>query len=165
MAITLTGTAGNNFNISVTDTATNTGSKSVTYTDEVAVRSVTYTNSSKVCSYSGQIGTTGTTIDLYALADANDGTYFMRLQDTQATIVLSSLLVLNIHNKDVTNSLTVVPGASNSFLPASEQITVKAGCSVQLVFPAGQTVNATTRNIKLVGAAVALSAEIYILGN
>lgn len=167
MTTTLTGTAGCQFDITVTNTATTTGAKEVEYVTENAIKSVTFSDASQVAALAGQVGTTGTTIDLFAIADANDGTYYMRLQDNSATISLTSLLTIIINNKAATGTITVVPGASNSFLTASEQITIAAGAAIQLTYPstATKTVSASVRNFKLVGSAINMDCEVYILGN
>lgn len=164
MAITITGTVGNGYNLTKTDTATNTGEVEVTHTLEDTVSSLTYTNASNIVVYAGQVGTVGTTIDLFASADANDGTYFMRLENTTSGISYTSILTLCVHNKSA-GTITLAPGASNSFLTASEQITIPAGCSVQFAYGTAQTVSATVRNFKLTGSAINLDCEIYLLGN
>ena len=164
MAITISGTAGCNFNLTRVDTADATGSiAGITYQTESAVRSVTYTNSSKIATFTGAVGTTGTTIDLFSLADANDGTYYMRLSSNTSGISLTSILILCIHNKSAGN-ITVEPGAANSFLTASEQITIPAGGCFMFSYGTAQTVSATVRNFKLTGAAVDYDCEVYILG-
>lgn len=164
MSITITGTAGCQFSITVTDTATNTGTAKILHQSETAIRSVTFTNASLVAALAGSVGTAGTTIDLFAIADANDGTYYMRLQHGNATIILGSLLTMVIHNKSA-NIITVAPGSSNSFLAASEQITIPAGGAIQLTFASGKTVSATVKNIKLTADSNDSACEIYILGN
>lgn len=165
MAKTIIGTAGSQFNLTVTDTETNTGAKTVTFTDELAIRSVTYTNTSLIAAYSGQVGTTGTEIDLLSLIDFDDGTYYLRLQENSAPIVLSSVLTIIIHNKSTADTITVTPGASNSFLAASEQITIDPGSCAQLTFASGKTVSSTVKTLKLTGDADPVNCEIYILGN
>lgn len=166
MTIAITGSMGCQCNLTIADTATSTGSKTVTYKTEDSIRTVTFTNASKVCSLAGQVGTVGTTIDLYSIADANDGTYYMRLQDTSAPIVLGTLLSIIFHNKHTSGTITVVPGASNSFLTASEQITIAAGAAAQLTYPStgAKTVSNTVRNLKLVGSTTNMDCEVYILG-
>jgi hypothetical protein len=165
MTITLTGTAGCQFDITTTDTATNTGSKTVEHKTETAIRSVTYTDASYSVAFAGKVGTTGTTIDLYSIADANDGTYYLRLQDSVSGTVYASILTLVVHNKNSTGTISVVPGASNSFLAASEQITLAAGQAVQLTYSTAKTVSNTVRNFKLVGSAINMDCEVYILGS
>lgn len=164
MAITLTGSAGVQFAITTADTADATGTKTVLHQTEASVRTVTFTDASVSTAYSGQVGTTGTTIDLYSIADANDGTYYLRVSSGTSGTVYTEALVICIHNKSA-GTITVAPGASNSFLTASEQITIPAGCAAMLSYGTAQTVDATHRNIKLTGSAINLACEIYILGN
>ncbi len=164
MAITIAGSAGCQFSLTITDTATATGTSVILHQSEVAIRSVTFANTSLIAALAGAVGTSGTTIDLFAIADADDATYFMRLQKGSATIILGSLLTIVIHNKSV-NVITVAPGASNSFLTASEQITIPASGAIQLTFASGKTVSATVRNIKLTADVNDSDCEIYILGN
>jgi hypothetical protein len=165
MAKSITGTAGSQFNLTIADTATNTGTKTVNFTTESAIRSVTYTNASLVAVYSGQVGTTGTEIDLSSLIDFDDGTYYLRLQENSAPVALSSVLTIIIHNKSTADTITVTPGASNSFLAASEQITIDPGSCVQLTFASGKTVSSTVKTLTLTGDADPVNCEIYILGN
>lgn len=165
MTITITGTAGCQFDITTTNTSTDTGTKIVEHKTETAIRSVTYTDSSYSVAYSGQVGTTGTTIDLYSIADANDGTYYLRLQDNVSGISYASILTIVIHNKNLTGTITIQPGASNSFLTASEQITLDVGQAVQLTYSTAKTVSNTIRNFKLVGSTTDMDCEVYILGS
>lgn len=164
MAITITGEAGANFDLTVTDTATATGTKVVTFETPTAIKSVTYTNSSKVATFDGAVGTSGTTIDLYSLNDATDSTYYLYLQDNTSPIVLSSCSIIIIYNKSA-NVLTVQPGASNSFLTASEQVTIPAGAAIMYCYgTTAKTVDATHRNIKIVADVVDSDCQIFILG-
>uniref|UniRef100_A0A6M3LWF5 Uncharacterized protein n=1 Tax=viral metagenome TaxID=1070528 RepID=A0A6M3LWF5_9ZZZZ len=167
MAITISGTAGCQFDITTVDTATSTGSKTVEYKTETGIRSVTYTDASLPAALAGQVGTVGTDLDLYSISDVNDGTYYMRLQDNSSAISLSELLTIVIHNKEASGTITVAPGSSNSLLTASEQITLDAGQAVQLTWPstAPKTVDATHRTIKLTGSTTNMDCEVYILGN
>jgi len=166
MSITLTGSAGCNFNITKVDTANAVGTiAGITYLSETAIRSVTFNDASLIAVYSGQVGTTGTTIDLYANADATDATYTMRLANTVSGIVLATVLTIIIHNKDTaSDTITLDVGASNSWLTASNKVTIDAGSAVQLTYASGKTVDATHRNIKLTASAVNTDCEIYILG-
>lgn len=164
MAITIIGSAGCQFDLEVTNSATATGDKVVQHITEVGIRSITYTDASLVVALAGAVGTSGTDIDLIALADFDDGTYFLRLQDNSATVVLASLLTIVIHNKSV-NIITIAPGSSNSFLTASEQITIPAGGAIQLTYPSGKTVDASNKTIKLTADVNDSDCEIYILGN
>lgn len=165
MAKTLTGTAGVNFNITTTNTSDNTGTSTILHEPDSAVTSVTYTNSSYSVAYAGQVGTSGTTIDLYAIADANDGTYYMRLDNGTSGISYASILSIVIHNKATSGTITIQPGATNSFLTASEQITLAAGQAIQLVYSTAKTVSNTIRNFKLVGSTTNMNCEVYILGS
>ena len=165
MAKTITGTAGCQFDLTVTDTATSTGSKVVRSLSDSSVRSVTYTNASYVACLSGQVGVVGTTVDLYALNDVNDGTYYMYLQDNTSPIVYASILSLVVHNTSA-NTITVAAGAANSFLTAADQITLAAGAAVELAWGGtAKTVSATVRNFKLTASAINSNCEIYILGS
>jgi len=166
MAITITGSAGCNFDLQIVNTATDTGSKTVIQQVETAVRAVTYTNASLVAVLAGQIGTEDSVIDLFSIADVTDATHNLRLQQSVGGIVLGSLLTIVIHNKTTgSDNITVSPGDENSFLPESEQITIEPGSAAQLTYASGKTVSATVRNIKLVGDALAMACEVYILGN
>ena len=164
MAITITGSAGCDFNLTLVDTATATGTKTVLSQSESGIRSVVFTNSSKIAVLAGSVGTAGTTIDLFSIIDFNDATYFMRLQDTSGAISITSLLTMVIHNKSA-NIITVTPGGSNSFLTASEQITIAATSAVQLTYASGKTASATVRNFILTADVVDSACEVYILGN
>jgi hypothetical protein len=166
MAQTITGKVGTNFNLTVAETATSCGSKSVVYKCEDTVREVTYASTDKVVAWAGQVGTTGTTLDLYAIADANDGTYYMRVQDTPSGVSLSGVRAFVVHNKAAAGTIKILVGAANSFLPASEQATVQAGSSIMYAYPAtgGQTVTAAIRNLKLTGSAINMDCEVYLIG-
>ena len=167
MSITITGTAGCDFDITTVDTATSTGSKTVEYKVEDSVRSVTYTDASEPIALQGSIGTTGTDINLGALQDFTDGTYVLHLSNNTSPIVLTELLTIVIHNKHASGTVTVAPGSSNPLLTAGEQITIDAGEAIQLTWPstAPKTVDATHKTIKLTGSVVSMTCEIYILGN
>lgn len=164
MAITLTGTAGCQYQITTTDTDNATGTKVVLDQTDSGVRSLTFTNASKSIAWTGSVGTSGTTIDLYAIADATDATYTMRVSNSISGIVLTEVICLVIHNKSA-GDITVEPGASNSFLTASEQITIPAAGCVMLSYATVKTVSATIRNFKLTGASTDYDCEIYVLGN
>jgi len=165
MTITLTGTAGCQYSITKTDTATNTGTATIKHETESDIRSVTYTDASYSIAFAGAVGTVGTTIDLYSISDINDGTYYLRLQDNMSGTVYSEILTIVIHNKATSGTITIQPGDSNSFLTASEQITLDAGQAIQLTYSIAKTVDATHRNIKLVGSTTDMDCEIYILGS
>jgi hypothetical protein len=164
MAITLTGTAGCQFAITTADSADATGTKTVLHQTEAAIRSVTFTNASKSIAYTGSVGTVGTDIDLFSNVDVNDGTYTLRISSGTSAVSITGLLCICVHNKSAGN-ITVSPGSSNSFLAASEQITIPAGGAWMMSYSTAATVSNTVKTIKLTGAAVDYACEIYVLGN
>ena len=166
MTITISGTAGNNYNITTVDTATLTGTKSVTHQTESSIRSVTYTDSAKSVAYSGQVGLSNMIIDLSALDDfsANTGEN-MYLQDNTAPIALTSLQVLNVHNKGATGNITITPNASESLLTTSEQISVEPGGSWQGVYGTAKSITADSNDKFILNSTTgSISCEMYILG-
>lgn len=165
MTITLSGTAGNNFNITTTNTATNTGSKEVTYQTDSGIRSVTYTDSSKAVAFSGVVGLSAVTVDLSALDDLSNGSSLIYLQDNTAPIALTSLQTLCIHNKGTSGNITITPAASESLLTTSEQISVEPGASWQNVNSTAKTITSDTNDkFLLTGTTSGISCEMFILG-
>lgn len=169
MAITLAGTAGNTFDITKTDTATNTGTATVEFKTETNCSSVTYTNTSKVAALTGEIGTGGTTISLAALANVTVSSDVLKVADSTAPITFASIKVLQVINKSTTATVTIETAASNSLFAASTKIPVlpctsTLGSSVQIVFPSTTITASSNENIKLVSTANATSIEVYLLG-
>lgn len=165
MTITISGTAGNNYNITTTDTATNTGSKEVNHLSETIIRSVTYTNSAKSIAYSGTVGVTAAVVDLSALDDFAGGDEKIYLQDNTAPIALTSLQVLNVHNKGTSGNVILKPAASESLLTTSEQISIEPGASWQGVYGTAKTITSDTNDkFNIEASSGSVSCEIYILG-
>lgn len=164
MAITISGNAGVGFNITVTDTAASTGTKTVNYAVESSVGDLTYTNASGVFAWAGKVGTAGTTLNLNAIADANDGTYYLRLDNNTSGTALTSCSTIVVHNKHAAAVITLQPGATNSFLTASEQVTIPAGAAIQYSWGTAKTVSASLCNLKLISNVLNTDVEVYVLG-
>lgn len=166
MTITISGSAGNQYDITTTDTATTTGSKTVNHKTEDSIRTVTFTNSSKSVAYSGSVGVTATEIDLSALNDFTGGTDTIYLQDNTPPIALTSLRVLCFHNKGTSGNLKITPASSDSLLTTSEQISVEPGASAQIVYGTAKTITSDTNDkFEIEGTSTgSISCEIYILG-
>jgi hypothetical protein len=162
MAITLTGSAGCQFSITKVDTANAIGTiAGITYQDETAIRSVTFTNASLVAAMSGVVAASaGTQIDLYALNTSGA----LYLAQGTAPIVFQTILTIVIHNKHASSTIAVAPGATNSFLAASTLITIPAGGAAQLTYTTAATVSSTVRNILLTSSSGTADCEVYVLG-
>lgn len=169
MTITLSGQAGNVFNITKTNTATNVGTATIGYTTEALASSVTYTNSSTVAALTGNIGTAGTTIVLSALVNVTSSSDVLAVADATAPLTFTTLKAFQVVNKSTTATVTVVNAASNSFLPASTLITIPPSTatyvsSVQFTYPNSAITASSNDQIKFVSTANGTNIEVYLLG-
>jgi hypothetical protein len=161
--ITISGSTGIAYDITTTNTSTNVGEKVVRYIMPAAYSSITYTDAALAVAYYGTVGTTPVTLDLTALVNVTGGTDTLSIQDNSAPVALANVYTLFIVNNSA-NVITLTPGASNSFLTASEQITVQAMSAAGYSFGAGKATSGSIKNIKLAGSVDGSSCEVYILG-
>jgi hypothetical protein len=165
MANVLTGTVGAQFDITRTNSATNEGNTVTEYQTPIAIRSLTYTSGGVVAAMAGAVGTAGTNITLSALVNVTVSSDTLAVQDTTAPVVFASLLAFAVYNTHATATITLKPGASNSFLPASEQITIQPGECKQFNYSTAQTITASSNDqIKFVGSINGATCKVWLLG-
>ena len=163
MSITVSGTAGLQYDITTVNTATNVGTKTVEYVMPAAYKSVTYTNAAKAVAFYGTVGTTPVTIDLTALQNVTGGADTLAIQDNSAPVSLANVQTLFIVNNSL-NTITLNNGGANGFLTAGEQITVQALSAAGYSFGAGKATSGIIKNILLTGSVNGSLCEVYILG-
>jgi len=164
MSIELTGTAGLQFDIRTVDTDTGVGEKDVTYVTPTTVKSVTFTDASIAVAMAGAVGTTPATIDLTAIANVTAGSDTLAVKDNTAPVALASVLTLFVVNTSA-NVVTLQAGATNSFLTASEQVTIPAGAGAGYSYASGKATSGSIKNIRISADVNDSDCEVYILGN
>lgn len=164
MTITISGNSGSRFNITETNTDITVGNSTVTYSVDSSISDLTLTNSDKVIAFYGTIGTTPIDLNLQALTAMTGGVDTITPAKTTTPISLNSIKTILVHNKAASGTIVLNPGTANPFFPASEKITVQAGCAIALEYAVAQTVDASTKTIKFTGSVNALSVELFLLG-
>ena len=162
----ITGNVGTAFDLTETNTTTSTGIISETYLVEASVGDLPISATDKAVGIAASIGTTAFDFDLYDIKNlsggAGAGAYTFIPQRSTSPVVLATIKSILIHNKSAT-ILTITPGSVNSYLPASEQITIPAGGSNQFAYSTAQTIGAS-KTIKIISNGATSIVEIYILG-
>ena len=163
---TITGNAGLRFNLTESDTTTDTGTVTQTYTIEDSVGDLTLTDSDKIFTITGTIGTSAVTLDLNDIANTSGGAdataYDLEVTRNQDGD-LTTIKALFVHNKSTSATVTLSPADATSFLPASEQITIPSGCANGFSYGTAQTIS-TSGQFKIVSDTTTTTVEIYILG-
>jgi len=162
MAIVISGIVGAGFSVTETDSDTTAGASDIVTEVDSAIAALTTANTDKVIALTGKVGTTPITLDLTAIDTLTGGTDVMSPVKATVPLILTTVKSIVVHNKSV-NTILVEASGSDSFLPASEQITVLAGGFVQLGYTTAQAV-AGAFNIDISADVDASACEIYILG-
>lgn len=159
----ITGTIGGRFNLTEVDTDNTAGNSTITTEIETTISALPILSTDLVVALVGTVGTVPTTLDLSAVQIVTGGTDTLYPVKATAPVVFASIKSMVVHNKSV-NTVTVYEGAANSYLPASEQITLSPGAAIQIVYPTAQVVGPTAKNIRIKSTVNASACEVYIFG-
>lgn len=163
---TLTGDAGLYFDITESGSTTVTGTVTQTYQVSTTVGSITVTTADVSVAVYGYVGANSYQLNLNNISNVSGaGTGIAMVVARNQAVDLANLKYIVIHNADSTNNITIAKGATSSFLPASEQITLKPGMGVGLAYSNQETVGATSCVMSIVGGAASTYHEIFIIGN
>lgn len=160
--MTTNGNAGITFNVTETTATTDTGTVTQAHTIATTVSALTIESTDKVASISGTVGTTAFDLNLNDVSNQSGTGYDVNVVRNQE-VDYTTMKQITIHNTDDTNTITVGPGSSNSFLAASEQITLSPGQAISLTYSTAKSVS-TTGNISIVADAASTTFKTYLLG-
>lgn len=164
MTTAITGNAGINFSITETDAAALTGTKTQLHQPADAIRDMTFLTTDLVASWSGYVGTTEANLVLNALANITATGCVIKMVNATAPLASAvAVRMLVFYNKHASQNITIkAAAAGNSFLTASEQITLLPGKAVALVYTTAKAIS-TDINIGILGAGALTDIEIYAL--
>ena len=163
--MSLSGNVGNRFDVAEATGNTTTGTIAQSYQIETSVGDMTLSTSDYAVSLWGYVGANSYQLDLNRVVNvsgAGTGIDVRVVRDQNRDF--STIKYIAIHNTDTAKNLTIVPGSTTSWFPASEQITLKPGMSVGLAYSNAETVGASTAAMSITGSAASTLHEIYILG-
>lgn len=165
MTQTITGNVGTRFDITVCDTATCTGQEDIAHQIESTVGDLTLTDDDYIISLCGTVGTTAIDgLDLNALSYITGTGYVLNARTNLTQPVdLTTIKNITIHNKGTVEVITISDATATSFLPASEQITIKPGASAVIYNGPDFTIGVNGQ-IKIVSDTASTPIEIYIAG-
>lgn len=162
MTATIQGTVGIEFDIEETDLATATGNVVQDHTISTDVSAISLASTDTVYSVSGSVGTTAFDFDLNAV-DNQSGTGYSTSVVRNNGGDFTTMKSIVIHNTHATGVITVTAAAANSFLTASEQITLKPGMSVNLLYTTAEAVS-TNGKLNIVSDTATTTFKMYLLG-
>jgi len=158
----VSGEVGLRFNITESNIITDVGTASIVTTMEESINNIPLSNSDVVVALSGTVDNTGTTIDLTAIQNVDS----LVLVRGTAPVALDNIKAIFVANKSSTQNVVVSASASNSFLAASDQMTINplsglaAYCGTEIAIA-----TATNENIDITGQVGGTAIEVYIIGN
>jgi hypothetical protein len=162
----LEGNAGIRFEITEVNTTTPTGTVEQVHEIGTTVGDVNIGTTDVAVSLYGYVGANSYQVNLANINNISGAGTGIDVKVTRNNAVtLSNVKVFMIDNLSTSNTLIVTPGATSSFLPASERITLQPQQGVGLSYGSQQTVGATSCVISIVGGAGSTYHKIYILGN
>ena len=130
-------------------------------TTEDQIGNLAISNDDVIASYSGTVSTSDTTIDLSALASVDN----LVLVKGTAPVAFTSIKAIFVHNKSTANAITITPAVSESFLPASEQMTIPANSGKAVYCGASVAITSDSNDKFLIkGAGATDEVEIYFYG-
>lgn len=162
----LSGQAGLFFNITESATTNVTGAVTQIYQVATTVGSINLTTTDSSLAMYGYVGANSYQLNLRNISNVSGaGTGIAVTVARNQAVLASNIKYVIVHNADSTNNITIKAGATSSFLPAAEQITLKAGQAVGMAYSNSETVGATSSVMSIVGSAASTYHEIFVIYN